>query len=389
VEVVNAIKNVVIKKSDRKKSDRIGAMMMSGKNSKFYFEYASKTDGTSLLELLEEKVLDTMIPLVCTRVPNAYLSYSFEGEKTILALCKESKTGEIAGLGVCIIKTLYVNGQREKVGYFEEVRLKKAYQENQFLIPQMYQFLYNACKEEDISYYITNKTGEKTPEEELLGRKRSYMPDFIYLDDYELFICKVGINFKTFPGYTFRQAQKEDAQELLAFYKKTGQAHDIYPYINKKVFKNQYPGLDIQDFYVLYKDEELVGCGAIWDQRSYKQYVVKHYDLWMGLLQIVSPIFNLVGLPKMPAVDEALAINKLAFIAMQDNDEKVFEIFLTHLQKVAPKCELLAIELSAKHPLFETAKKFKLLSQKGKLYSIDFEKQGVSDLQDKKVYIVN
>jgi len=83
-------------------------------------------------------------------------------------------------------------------------------------------------------------------------------------------------------------------------------------------------GLGPTDFFVARRSGRVVGCLALWDQRCFKQTVVKGYG---ARLRLARPMVNAVGpwfgVPKLPAPGGAVRNAFLSHVAVDDDDPDV------------------------------------------------------------------
>jgi hypothetical protein len=114
------------------------------------------------------------------------------------------------------------------------------------------------------------------------------------------------------------------------------------------------------DDYFLRRSGDRTGCLAVWDQRAFKQVVVRGYE---SKLARVRPLFNLIapllGRPRLPAVGQPLNVGYVSHLAIDADDPRLFAELLAeaHARAAARGLAYLAIGLSSRHPLLPIAKK--------------------------------
>jgi len=345
---------------------------MSYRNNRFTFTEANIDDADGILEILEENPFPGGVSLIYTRRPNPYLSYASEGDETVLAVCRDLDNGQIAGLGVCSIRELYVNGKVEKVGYLEGLRVRAEYRTQIIRIPEGYNYIFEQCRKRDVSYYITTILEENLIAQKFLEKRRRNMPDYNYVGNYEVLTFMGRKTAKLPGGYEFRAATSSDIPNMVKLLNDYGCKYQFHPVINEELF-NKYPGLSVDNFQVLLLNNEIVACGAIWNQQSFKQYVVKSYAGVFKLLYNVSRLFRLAVLPP---VGGYLPINMLAFCGVRDFDSGCFDLFLRKVLAVVPRNQLLSVGFSTSNPFLKTAKGIKHILYKSKIYIVDPDKRG-------------
>jgi hypothetical protein len=116
-------------------------------------------------------------------------------------------------------------------------------------------------------------------------------------------------------------------------------------------------GLPLSDFIVALDDNRVTGCAALWDQRSFRQTVVRGYSGRIALakpwLQLGAFLFN--G-PRLPAVGSTLAHAFLSPLAADPNRPNLMSLLLNRSLVEARKREIefLTIGFAANDPRLST-----------------------------------
>jgi hypothetical protein len=357
---------------------------MSSRNDRFLFTRANPDDAQEILEILEENAFPGGVSLLYTRRPDPYLSYLSEGDETILVVCRDLEKGKIAGLGVCSIRELYVDGQPTKVGYLEGLRVRAKYRTQIKRIPEGYNYIFEQGRNRGVKYYLTTILEENLVAQKFLEARRSYMPDYVFLLKYSVLTYRGQRKAKLPKGYLFRPAIESDFPSLVKLLNDYGCKNQFHPVVTEDLFRGKYPDLTIDNFYVLLSDDEVVACGAIWNQRSFKQYIVKSYSGIFKLLSFGSRLFPFIALPPLGGT---VALNMLAFCGVKDADGGYFEVFLKKILAGVPRHEYISIGFANNNPLLETARGIKHILYKSRIYLVDPDKTGVSELGDAPMHI--
>jgi hypothetical protein len=90
-------------------------------------------------------------------------------------------------------------------------------------------------------------------------------------------------------------------------------------------------GLSPQDFFVCRDRDRSTGCLALWDQRSFKQTVIRGYA---GRLGAIRPFFNivtpLIGRPRLPVPGTRLETAFLSHVVGDPDDEETLTALIRH-----------------------------------------------------------
>jgi hypothetical protein len=118
-------------------------------------------------------------------------------------------------------------------------------------------------------------------------------------------------------------------------------------------------GLHRGDFLVALHRGAIVGCAALWDQRAFKQVIVRGYSRALGRWRpVINAIGPLCGIPALPAVGFQLAFAHLSHLAADDDDPEVVVSLVAAGQRAARVAGLdyVTFGVSATSPLDDTVR---------------------------------
>lgn len=369
---------------------------MHTQHSRFLFERATAQDSDEILNILEEASFKGHISLIYTRRPDAYWSFTQEGEAVDLIVARDTQYGKIAGFGACAIRTLFVNGIPARVGYLFGLRVARAYLKKFPILHRGYAYLQTLHQTKNVACYITTILEENLDVQAMLEKRRDFMPTYQPCGKYEIFALRTGRPVKSrstlFASCSFRRATIADLPALIAFLHQQGQSFQFFPVMAETALRSRaFPGLGIEDFFVMYNaDGEFLAAGALWDQRSYKQYVLQRYGGYFKYLYPFAKLLPPFGFPALPAPGNALAFCTLSFWAVKDRNPEIFSLFLEKITHATASFPFLLVGVHEFHPLCSMLKKRPHISYKSKMYLVFWEKQQefVSTLrQDDRFYL--
>lgn len=237
---------------------------------KYEYKYASEEDGEEISALLENIEFKGEISLAYCRRPNAVLSLSKEGDKSIFVIVRDGN-GKIIGTGACIIKgdIAYLTGLRA-------VKLAN--------IPKCYELLCKFCRSNGVRITYTTILEDNIGVQKMLEKQRPNMPNYIRHSEYTVNIIRKNLHIN-------------DKNKLL----KKG---DTY------ILQNQ-------------QNEEIARGKAViqWD---YKQYIIKHYSIKMRIAKIF--------LKWIPDENKVLKFFTLREVITKDN--AALKSFLKHMSQL-------------------------------------------------------
>lgn len=352
---------------------------MSSPNKRYRYELARPGDSLEILQILEETDFKGQISLVYTRRPDPYGSFAMEGRGTIVIVGRDLQKGQLAGMGAYTTRRLYVNGAPTEVGYLFGLRVRQEYRKTALLLPQGYRMLQTLLQGSGVKYHLTTILAENKTTQQLLEKQRPFMPGYLPLTRYGTFIFPtVSGNAGAGGPSTLKQAIAEDVPAILQFLQVQGRQLQFFPALEEASFGGAFPGLGISNFYMMVDHRQsMVACGALWNQNTYKQYLVKGYGSPLKYIYPVSGVFRPLGFPKLPQPGTILNFATLSFWAVRDDDPAVFRRFLQTLATTRTGVDFFVVGMSESHPLRPVAQKMARLSYWSKAYLVDWEKEGI------------
>jgi hypothetical protein len=351
---------------------------MNRKNERFQFDIAKPGDGPEILAILEETDFKGRIGLVYTRRPDPYRSFHLEGKDTVVAVCRDTRENKIVGFGAFTIRKVFVNGEVMDAGYLFGLRARREYQRKYPLLGRGYKFIEEMIVKRRVPYVLTTILEENRYTQQLLEKKRPFMPDYVPLTLYGTFIFKTGGEFKIPAEFSFKRADTNDLSKILTFINTQGKQKQFYTVLGAPdLASGLLPGLRGEDFWVLYDHQnEIAACGALWNQQGYKQYLIKEYGGVLKLVRPLTAVLKLLGFPPLPKPGSVLNFCTLSFWAIRGDDPVIFETYLKLVAAGLKNYPFFVMGCSFEHPLHQRIKRASSLSFSSQVYLVDWAKDG-------------
>lgn len=337
----------------------------------YVYELATPADNKELLEILEEESFSGPISVLFTRRPDVMTSLSYEGDVAEIMICRDTINHKIALIGAFAINKCYIRGELKHVCYLFNLRLRKSYR-GKTRVPYMgFKHLKLILDKYKIDFVFTTILEDNNYARRLLERKRKSLPTYHYLGNYYVYNFK-SIKADSTSFKNFRRATVEDINKLSLFLTKEGAKNDFFPYIGSNFFNNpQIPGLDINNFFILLDDyQNICACGLLWDQREFKQYIIKGYSFFFKALSKIPAFVSITGYPPLPKMNIPIAVRTLSFWLVKDNNSKLFCDFLNKIRKSLNKYEALAVGIGGNHSLQRELLKTRHIEYKSRAYQV-------------------
>lgn len=298
---------------------------MKKQQNKYIYEYATSQDGVAISELLEEVAFDGDISITYARRENACISLQQDSEYSQIVVAKNVYDNKIYGIGMCSINTMRIGNKLEKVAYLSGFRKKQNAVGD---IIHMYKLIQQFCKNNNVKYTYTTILEDNIIAQKLLTKKRKNMPQYVKIADYTVNIFKSNLKRKT--KYICEKATANDLENLKSFVEKESKNKIFFPYLDLDM---GFFGLTYKDFYLLKNQTgEILACGILWNQKKYKQLIVKHYSLKYKIItKLANWILKLINYPTLPAVGEIIDYSTLSFVLCKNNNENYLNDFIREI----------------------------------------------------------
>ena len=136
---------------------------------------------------------------------------------------------------------------------------------------------------------------------------------------------------KTAENMLLRTAKIQDLLAMQAFWETEGTKVNYFPFYDfKELGKPYFKGLTLNDFYLAFSDNELVGICGTWDQKNIKQTRIIGYST---AYRLAKPIYDLYaaisGNPRLPKPGSIMNYLGLHSILIKNREPEVFAALLS------------------------------------------------------------
>jgi hypothetical protein len=299
------------------------------------FALAMPEDDSAIRSLLRDNPMRGAINVSFEREPGYFHGANIAGadDKVILAFEKE----RLVCMGRCSIRDRYINGEICRVGYLSDLRLDASAQGRFDILRRGYQFFRELERENPADFYFTSITADNARSIRFLERGLPGMPHYEPLADFVTLLIPVPHQAQRLKELSERAlsrlkssnieiaaASKNHIYALVDFLNSHAKRFNLATEWNQeKIFSLEQHGLGLSDFMVLMRGGEITGGAALWNQRSFRQIVIRGYSRGLSL---VRPAFNLAsnffGSPRLPPVGAVLAHGFLSPLAVALDDKR-------------------------------------------------------------------
>jgi len=292
---------------------------------RFALALANADDDPEIRRLLRENPLPGEISVGLEREPDSRLAATIEGDIHQTILAREQTTGRLAAIASRSVHDAFVNGEPVRLGYLGQLRVAAPFRASGPLLGAGFAFCRSLHDAGDALIYLTSIVSDNRAARRLLtGLRSDAAPRFTPAGHLNTLVIRTkGIARIGVPGdVRFVRGADALAEEIVACLARYARRHQFARRwtIETLTSPERARGLAWRDFTLAMRGDRVVACVASWDQRGFKQAIVRGYSprlgRWRLLLNMVAP---LTGAPYLPPVGQALAFAYLSHFAV-DND---------------------------------------------------------------------
>ncbi len=345
------------------------------------FAVASGADEAAIRRLLRENPMRGAINLTFEREPDYFRGVGLAGgtDRTIVVYADE----RLACVGRCTERACWVNGRESRVGYLAELRLD-ARERGQFgLVRDGYRFFQSLERDDPAALYFTSIAADNTRALRLLERGVRGMPTYTPLGELDTIVVAVPRRPRR-PTLRVEPATPDHLPALLRLLNTHARKQQLAAaWTEERILSLGKHGLPLDRFLLAVDAGEVAACGALWDQRAFRQTVIRSYS---RALAFARPGVNvgrrLLGRPGMPAPGSTLAHAFLSPLAFGEGREGLLPNFIETCFGLAGASgiEFLTLALpSQDERLQRVRRRFSTRIWRSRLYRVDWP--GTSDLE--------
>ena len=336
------------------------------------FRVATISDDVAIRQLLRETPMQGAIRITFEREPDCFRGADVAGgeERTIVAYEME----RLVCMGRCIRRDAWLNGAVRSVGYLGELRLDESARGRFGILRDGYRFFHALERETRADLYFTSIAADNERARRLLERGARGLPAYTGLSELDTLLVSIPRGARK-AKLCVENATPERIPDMLRVL--NAPLHQLAAvWTADRLRALERHGLPLDRFLLVRDGNDIVACGALWDQRSFRQTVIRGYSRPFA---VVRPFVNLArrafGTPHLPRVGSALAHVFLSPLGFVDGAEGMLSDFVEAAVPFAARCgaEFLTLALPATDPrLAGLRRRFSTRTWRSRLYRVDW-----------------
>lgn len=352
------------------------------------FALAAAEDDPAIRRLLRENPMNGEVSLSFEREPNYFRSTQIAGadDQTILGF----ERGRLIVMGRCSVRTRYVNGRAYRVGYLSDLRLDSSAQGRFDLLRRGYRFFRELHRTNPADLYFTSVAADNFRSLRFLERGLPGMPIYEPLTDFVTLLIPVPRKVQRVTpapakGRKLRAGSVADFSALAGLLNSHARQHNLAAAWDEETIGSlEHHGLSPANFQLLVDEGRIVACGALWDQRCFRQIVIRGYS---RRLAFIRPGLNLVGSvlagPQLPRIGSTLANGFLSPLAVSPDDAQALLALIESSRSLAANRGLACLTLgfAGNDPRLEIVRRrFRCREYNNRLFRVRWKEASSTDL---------
>jgi hypothetical protein len=299
--------------------------------------------------LLRNNPMPGAISISLEREPEYFRGANIGGahDETILVFEKD----RLSCMGRCSFRDRWINGRSRRTGYLGELRLDAPAQGRFDLLRRGYRYFHELHRDEAAECYFTSIAADNDRARRLLESGRKGLPVYTFFAGFVTALIAVPRRPRA-GSLRVEAGTPARAAEIVSMLNDHARRHQLAAtWTTESLLSLARHGLPIERFHLVMDGGRCVACGALWDQRNFRQTVIRGYA---PSLAVSRPFINLSarlrGTPRLPPVGATLGLGFVSPLAFESGCESLLSDFIESLFPSAAQAglEFLTLGLPAR-----------------------------------------
>ena len=350
--------------------------------TRYRFELAAPSDDAALRSVMSQTPMPGNVALSFEREPSYLNSNVVHGKQRQTVVCRDTKSDEIVGVATRCVREMFVGGEKKRVGYLGGLRFVK-HARKRGLLARGYRFV-RELHDSDANappFYLTTIADGNTEAINSLTSERAGLPTYRLLSRLHTLVLPIqkGVDCSRLPALKKCEVSKlADPEQLIEFLNVQGFCKTFLPVYESDDFgrpDGTFRDLDRSSIVIAKRDGKIVGCAGVWDQRPFRQTIVRGYSRTIGILRpLINQWSRLTGGIQLPRVGQPLNACFVCFPVVAGDDAAVFHLILRRLVRMAPaNASCLLLGLCEDDPLLRIAASHSRWQYTTRLYAVSWD----------------
>jgi hypothetical protein len=353
------------------------------RSGRAHFAVATQADDAAIRRLLRDNPMRGAIDLTFEREPDYSRSAKLAGgrDQTIVGYVGD----RLACVGRCTQRRCWVNGCESRAGYLAELRLDQSERGRFGLLRDGYRFFHELQRDAPADLYFTSIVADNERARRLLERGVRGLPAYSYLAGLDTVLVAV-------PGARRRSklhvefATPDLVPDMLDLLNSGARRRQLAAVWDRETLLSLDEwGLPLSRWRLAFDGGDLVACGALWDQRAFRQTVIRGYSMPLSLARpLLNAAAGMLGWPRLPRPGSILPHAFLSPLAFADGAETILPEFVETFFDIANQAGIKILTLAlppddARLPVLR--RRHATRTWRSRLYRIDWPGNPICELE--------
>ena len=302
-----------------------GARPATHRAGEVIYRRARLDDDADLRAILRDGAMASWVTVSLEREPSYFSGENLMGESFTVIVHEDNVHPVPVGMYSCAFLPVHVNGRPERLGYLGGLRVCRPHRHKLRVIKNGFASIQVLMPDRGtVPYWFTSVASENAAARRLLGARLPGMP--VYRPVGELETLVLDAQQRRAKGL-LQQATHRDVPALVDFFNRQACAYQFASLLNETqlLALTGETGLTLGDFWLLKDGRDIRGCLAVWDQRAFKQFVIRGYRFPLNALRSAYNTWaGVMSRLRLPAPGERLEHAFLAFVAFDGAAENIY-----------------------------------------------------------------
>ncbi len=248
----------------------------------FSWRWADESDNDRLNEIFKSVSMKSDLHLGVERDPDFFALYKMQQcEQNIFSFDIADK---MEGCCTILVRDGYIDGEKKRIGYMGDMRLTKA-MAGRGIVNRHYGHIFNQFAEESgVDIFLTSVIeSNKAAVGALVNRSPKYPHKPFYSPLRKFSIQNLQFTTRKKPRktpFTVRNATEADIPMIATFLHEDQKKRQFGYVVTEDLLKfrlETWPGFEIENFYLAFDGDQLVGVTATWDAEQIKRFRILGY----------------------------------------------------------------------------------------------------------------
>lgn len=357
-------------------------------SQRYVIRPAELKDSDALLDLINKTPQDGQVKLNFERQPNFFYATQVTTiEPDVWVMIDNTSNTLLAAVSVGK-REVYLGGKKRLTRYGSDLRIHQDYRGGRNLV-RIVKMLRELIQNEWMQTVILD---DNNASKSTVASGRLMLPGYYQIGQFRTHMVDLQKKQYTKVGGSVRRAYDADKNLMQVFFDKHAPSKEFYPcYDFAKIGTDDpyYRAINIEDFFLAFRDDVLVGVCGVWDQKSFKQTRFVSYEGKMKTLRhinnIKSSIFGGLQLPKPGNLANYIGLHS---VLCADNNLTIFKDLLNTVLKNYhnSQYEALILGFDTRDPLHQAVDGLKAYQLLSNHYLLSFASDPREEVDQQKLF---